>query len=390
MQNNDDAPSNVVADGPFALPGGLIAGETYNVAIATQPLGQLCTIADGTETGTVAATNVATVDITCRDLDIAVNELLAAPGTTFWGDTNADGVRDSADDEFVEIMNDEAFPVAVGGMEIRTGTTVAGVVKHFTFPAGITLASKGRAVVFGGGTPRGSFGGAQVFTSDTGLKLTDAPSAQFFVRLHATDTFVLDEASYQTEFAGCTTGCTSRTRNPETPGSPLAAHSDVAGAGVLTSPGVAPLLAVPKLLPTFSTPGQAPIAISVTSTFRLQFNMTMNVSELTLAPQLSLGTCAVDGTPVAAVNTSRAARLRRAPSRRRPPLPSAPRIASGQARRTAPLARHSTPAFPPRSSSRRAPRPAPPPPAWSSARSASAPRTTSTSSCTTPPRRRST
>ncbi len=298
--SNEGGPArNVGADGDFTLPLGLVAGEAYDLTVAVQPLGQLCTITEGTETGTIGAANVATVEVLCRDLRIALNEVQARPGASFWGDSNADGVQNADQDEFVEIMNDEAFEVSLAGLTLRTGSAAAPAVK-FTFPAGTTLAAGARAVVFGGGVPTGSFGGAQTFSAVLGL--VNGPGAAFVVQLQAGAALTLGQLGWTgaTLFACDGDDCASQTRNPETNGSPMAEHSTVAGAGVLASPGVAALDAVPKWLPAFGSPAPAPAPIGVNSRFRAQFNMTMNASELGTALTLFESSCAVKTNAVSA------------------------------------------------------------------------------------------
>jgi len=59
-----DAP--VTADGPFAVPGTHVSGETYDIQVRTQPHGpdQLCTVQRGR--GTVGAADVTDVTVTCQ------------------------------------------------------------------------------------------------------------------------------------------------------------------------------------------------------------------------------------------------------------------------------------------------------------------------------------
>ena len=87
---------------------------------------------------------------------LIINEILADPPTA--GDANADGVRDAADDEFVELVNTGTTPLCLAGWTLGD----AGVAVRHVFPLG-TLLPPGRAlVVFGGGIPTGRFGGAIV------------------------------------------------------------------------------------------------------------------------------------------------------------------------------------------------------------------------------------
>jgi len=76
------------------------------------------------------------------------------------GDSNRDGVRDSDDDEFVELLNNSNAPVDISGVIIADATS-----NRFTIPANTTLAAGRALIIFGGGTPNvndPAFGGALV------------------------------------------------------------------------------------------------------------------------------------------------------------------------------------------------------------------------------------
>src|SRR5207253_150690 len=68
---------------------------------------------------------------------------------------NGDGIRDSTQDEFVELVNSGAAPLDIGSFTISDATQT-----RFTFPSGKIIPPGEAAVVFGGGTPTGSFGNA--------------------------------------------------------------------------------------------------------------------------------------------------------------------------------------------------------------------------------------
>ncbi len=113
---------------------------------------------------------------------ILVNEVLADPPDGAAGDANHDGVRDGAQDEFVELVNGSAGEsIGVGGWTIKTRATGSTTENtRFTFPAGTSLPAGQAAVVFGGGGPTFNpndeiFGCAQVFkvNSSSGLSLTN-------------------------------------------------------------------------------------------------------------------------------------------------------------------------------------------------------------------------
>ena len=86
---------------------------------------------------------------------IIINEYLADPPDGPSGDANGDGSRDSAEDEFVEIVNTGTEPLDVGGFTISDAAQV-----RFTIPPGKIIPSGEAAVIFGGGAPVGEFGNA--------------------------------------------------------------------------------------------------------------------------------------------------------------------------------------------------------------------------------------
>jgi len=94
---------------------------------------------------------------------VIINEIHADPAPGIAGDTNRDGVRDASQDEFVELVNTGAAPLALGAWTLAD----ARAVRH-VFPASATLAPHQAVVVFGGGTPRGGFGGARVQIASSG------------------------------------------------------------------------------------------------------------------------------------------------------------------------------------------------------------------------------
>jgi hypothetical protein len=114
--------------------------------------------------------------------DILINEALADPPDGIAGDANHDGVRDSSDDEFVELVNTTTHDIDISGYQVlsRSSSTTTDTLRH-TFAAGTILPACTAAVVFGGGTfdPNNSaFGGALVVkTTTAGLSLTNVGGA---------------------------------------------------------------------------------------------------------------------------------------------------------------------------------------------------------------------
>jgi hypothetical protein len=160
---------------------------------------------------------------------IGINEFLADPPDGTAGDANGDGVRDSSQDEFIEVINRTAAPVNVGGFSIRDADAV-----RFTFPHEATIPAGEVAVIFGGGRPRGEFGNAGA----NGLVFTASLSLN-----NSGDTIsVKDGAGVAVESIAYGPGegnaNQSINRNPDGEGVSFAPHSSIAGSGGrLFSPG---------------------------------------------------------------------------------------------------------------------------------------------------------
>lgn len=98
-------------------------------------------------------------------LTISINEVLADPPTaaedSTLGDVNHDGVGDSFEDEFVELVNYGLDPIDISGWTLSDEDAPG---SEFTFPAGTVVPSLGFVTLFGGGSPQGFFG--LVFVDD--------------------------------------------------------------------------------------------------------------------------------------------------------------------------------------------------------------------------------
>lgn len=135
---------------------------------------------------------------------IVINEVHYNPAGDLTGDANGDGVRSSSHDEFVEIVNANPNSIDVSGYTISDADGVA-----FTVPSGTILLANQPLVVFGGGTPTGSFGGALVFAKSLGLN-----NADNYVVLKSATGATVDSVSYKTNSAVGK----SFTRNPDITG----------------------------------------------------------------------------------------------------------------------------------------------------------------------------
>lgn len=160
---------------------------------------------------------------------IGINEYLADPPDGPSGDANGDGSRDSAQDEFVEIVNRTGAPIDVGGFTVRDADA-----QRFVFPPGTSIPAGEAAVIFGGGSPQGDFGNARanglVFTASLSLNNTGDT-----ITLKNSSAVTVESVTY-----GSTEGNASQSinRNPDVSGIAFAPHSSISGSGGrLFSPG---------------------------------------------------------------------------------------------------------------------------------------------------------
>jgi lamin tail-like protein/IPT/TIG domain-containing protein len=184
---------------------------------------------------------------------IGLNEFMADPPDGPGGDANGDGIRDTADDEFVEIVNRTMAPIEVSGFTIRDATAT-----RFTFPAGTVIPAGEAAVIFGGGSPNGSFGNANVnglvFTA--GLSLNNTGDT---ITITDSGGLAVESVTYG---SGEGNANESVNRNPEVVGTSFVRHSSVVeSAGRLFSPGTfvngQPFTSGPRL--TGIAPDRVPI-----------------------------------------------------------------------------------------------------------------------------------
>ena len=162
----------------------------------------------------------------CPFLGFLINEVLYDPAGDLTGDANGDGTRDANDDEFIEFFNS-------GPALDLSGYTISdeSQVRH-TFPAGTILPVNGVLVLFGGGTPTGSFGGALVQTASEGsLNISNAGDIMTVKDIHDTVVLIFDNSTLSGN------PDESYTRNPDLTGG-FVQHAGIAEAnGALFSPG---------------------------------------------------------------------------------------------------------------------------------------------------------
>ncbi|MBI1306435.1 MAG: endonuclease [Bacteroidetes bacterium] len=178
------------ADAQITIPKGQISSKITLTAVQD-------TIKEGNETIQVDMQSVTgaeedgvqKVEIVIEDDDVpaqfnmVINEVLYDPSNNgLDGDANGDGSYSQAEDEFVEFVNLSSQAIDLSGYKIfDTENSLTGTPNHLV-PNG-TIIQPGKAfVVFGGGTPTGTFGGATVQTSTSGdLNLNNAGDELLFV-----------------------------------------------------------------------------------------------------------------------------------------------------------------------------------------------------------------
>ena len=84
---------------------------------------------------------------------VVISEVLADPPSGLAGDANQDGVRDTYEDEFIELYNAGSAPVDISGW--RLGDSSPSSDSFFRFPANTIMEPGAYVVLFGGGTPTG-------------------------------------------------------------------------------------------------------------------------------------------------------------------------------------------------------------------------------------------
>lgn len=207
------ADTDVVVE--LTLSGSATLGDDYTIETTelTIPAGELSAqttmtsidddLEEGVETVRVTIASVTgaepakrdTVEVSIGDDDlppvILLNEILYDPSNEpadksghLPGDANGDGIYVQDDDEFIELVNISGGTLDLSDWAVWDTEAWELVKPRHVFPKGTTLADGEALVLFGGGSPAGSFGGTQVFTATSGrmnlnnsgdiLRVTDA------------------------------------------------------------------------------------------------------------------------------------------------------------------------------------------------------------------------
>jgi hypothetical protein len=123
---------------------------------------------------------------------LILNEILYDPSNSgLDGDANGDGQYAQSEDEFIEFVNTSSLDIDISGFKVYDASGFSSLSPNHTFPSGSLVASGKAIVLFGGGTPTGSFGGAVVQTSTSGnLSLNNAGDHMIFT--NAADSVIID------------------------------------------------------------------------------------------------------------------------------------------------------------------------------------------------------
>jgi hypothetical protein len=155
-----------------------------------------------------------------------INELLADPASGSAGDANGDGTRNGSQDEFVELINNTGSSYDISGWTLSD----ASGLRH-VFPSGSVVTPGCGILVFGGGTPTGSFGRMPVQTSSGG----------FLGLNNGGDDLTLDSGigpAATVSYGGEGGDNQSLTLDPDITGASFVKHSLATGSGgTLFSPG---------------------------------------------------------------------------------------------------------------------------------------------------------
>ena len=102
-------------------------------------------------------------------VNLILNEILYDPSNTALdGDANNDGVYAQNEDEFLEFINLSSVELDLSGYKIFDDENLLAGVPNHLFPDGSIVPAGKAIVIFGGGTPTGSFGNAVIQTSSSG------------------------------------------------------------------------------------------------------------------------------------------------------------------------------------------------------------------------------
>jgi uncharacterized protein (TIGR03437 family) len=205
--------------------------------------------------------------------DILINEFLADPADGPAGDANGDGVRDSSDDEFVELVNTTERDLDLSGYQLQTRgpSATTDSVRH-RFVGGTILPAGTALVVFGGGSfnqADDNFGGAQILKASTGgLSLLNSGGV---ITLRDSAVAVVTSTNYGSSTASPADRNESLTRSPDVTGNFLLHQMASGSNGRLFSPGTRVDGTSFRALPAITRITVSPFSTSLNTGEELQF-----------------------------------------------------------------------------------------------------------------------
>jgi hypothetical protein len=137
---------------------------------------EVASVIGATKDGIQAISMAIEDDDVPTQVSLLLNEILYDPSNSgLDGDANGDGQYSQAEDEFVELINLSTQAIDLSGYMLYDAENLGINTPNHTFPNG-SIVEAGKAIlIFGGGTPTGTFGGAVVQKSTSGdLNLNNA------------------------------------------------------------------------------------------------------------------------------------------------------------------------------------------------------------------------
>ena len=116
LSNNGEDEVSVTANGGFTFETGLVSGSTFQVEVAAQPAGQMCTVSGGT--GLVGDADITTVSVNCGAVFYSVGGTISglAGGTAILQNNGGDDLSLTADGSFAfaaALPNGSGYDVSV-------------------------------------------------------------------------------------------------------------------------------------------------------------------------------------------------------------------------------------------------------------------------------------
>lgn len=159
--------------------------------------------------------------------NVVINEIHYDPSSAdLEGDANGNGTVETKNDEFIEIINTSTGSVDITGWVLRFNQS-----DFFTFPS-LLLAGESAVVIFGGGSPTGTFGGSSVYAAGAGWTGLLNPGGVISLVNGTITNSKVDYAPFADDLNQ------SITRNPDGTGNLFYAHAGVSPCEKLFSPGV--------------------------------------------------------------------------------------------------------------------------------------------------------